>query len=66
MLHILIILFFTKLFSDEIGITNSFIDLILSFKLLFPGSYMNLGVNNLNGDVTNIAGNVELSNDFIL
>lgn len=33
-----------------------------TFKLLFPGSYMNLGVNNLNGDVTNIAGNVELSN----
>lgn len=33
---ILIILFFTKLFSDEIGITNSFIDLILSFELLFP------------------------------
>ena len=33
-----------------------------TFKLLFPGSYMNLGVNNLNGDITNIAGNVELSN----
>ena len=33
---ILIILFFTKLFSDEIGITNPFIDLILSFELLFP------------------------------
>ena len=33
-----------------------------TFKLLFPGSYMNLGVDNLNGDITNIAGNVELSN----
>ena len=33
---ILIILFFTKLFSDEIGITNPYIDLILSFELLFP------------------------------
>ena len=33
---ILIILFFTKLFSDEIGITNSYIEFILSFELLFP------------------------------
>ena len=33
---ILIILFFTKLFSDEIGIANYYIDLILSFELLFP------------------------------
>lgn len=33
-----------------------------TFKLLFPGSYMNLGVDQLTGDVTNIAGNVELSN----
>lgn len=33
-----------------------------TFKLLFPGSYMNLGVDNLNGDITNIGGNVELSN----
>ena len=33
---ILIILFFTKLFSQEIGITNAYIDLILSFELLFP------------------------------
>lgn len=33
---ILIILFFTKLFSDEIGITNSYVESILSFNLLFP------------------------------
>ena len=33
-----------------------------TFKLLFPGSYMNLGVDKLSGDVTNVAGNVELSN----
>lgn len=33
---ILIILFFTKLFSDDIGLSNTFIDLILSYELLFP------------------------------
>ena len=33
---ILIILFFTKLFSDEIGITNPYIDSILSLEILFP------------------------------
>ena len=33
-----------------------------TFKLLFPGSYMNLGVDQLNGTVTNVAGDVELSN----
>jgi len=33
---ILIILFFTKLFSDEIGITNPYIDSILSLDILFP------------------------------
>ena len=33
---ILIILFFTNLFSEEIGINNSFIDLILSYNIIFP------------------------------
>lgn len=33
-----------------------------TFKLLFPGSYMNLGIDKLTGDVTNVAGNVELTN----
>lgn len=33
-----------------------------TLKLLFPGSYMNLGVSNLQGDVTNILGDVELTN----
>lgn len=33
-----------------------------TFKLLFPGSFMNLGVSNLEGDVTNVLGNVNLTN----
>lgn len=33
-----------------------------TFKLLFPGSYMNFGVDQLSGTVTNVAGDVELSN----
>jgi hypothetical protein len=33
-----------------------------TFKLLFPGSYMNLGIDKLTGNVTNIAENAELSN----
>ena len=33
---ILIILFFTKLFSEEIGITNVYIDFLLSYNIIFP------------------------------
>ena len=33
---ILIILFFTKLFSEEIGITNAYIDFLLSYNIIFP------------------------------
>jgi hypothetical protein len=33
-----------------------------TFKLLFPSSYMNLGIDKLTGNVTNIAENAELSN----
>lgn len=33
-----------------------------TLKLLFPGSYMNLGVSNLKGDVTNVLDNVNLTN----
>lgn len=33
-----------------------------TFKLLFPGSYMNLGVSNLNGDVYNVGTDVYLTN----
>ena len=33
---ILIILFFSKLFAEDIGISNQFIDIILSYKYLFP------------------------------
>lgn len=33
-----------------------------TLKLLFPGSYMNLGVSNLQGNITNTLGNVELTN----
>tara|TARA_X000000368_G_scaffold93320_1_gene71323 strand:- start:1222 stop:2841 length:1620 start_codon:yes stop_codon:yes gene_type:complete len=33
---ILIILFFTKLFSEEIGITNIYIDFLLSYNIIFP------------------------------
>lgn len=33
-----------------------------TIKLLFPGSYMNLGVDKLTGNVTNFAGNEQLSN----
>jgi len=33
-----------------------------TIKFLFPGSYMNLGVSNLQGNITNVAGDVNLSN----
>lgn len=33
-----------------------------TFKLLFPGSYMNVGVDNLNGNISNLGGNIELTN----
>lgn len=33
-----------------------------TFKLLFPGSYANLGLDKFNGTITNTAGNVELTN----
>lgn len=33
-----------------------------TLRLIFPGSYMNLGVSNLQGDITNVLGNVELTN----
>ena len=33
---ILIILFFTKLFSEEIGISNVIIDFLLSYNIIFP------------------------------
>ena len=32
----ILIILFTKLFSDDIGLSNTFIDLILSYELLFP------------------------------
>ncbi|MFD2890415.1 DUF5723 family protein [Flavobacterium chuncheonense] len=35
-----------------------------TFKMLFPGSYMNLGVDRLNGTVTNVLGDVYLSNAY--
>ena len=33
-----------------------------TIKFLFPGSYMNLGVSNLQGNITNTFGNVNLTN----
>lgn len=33
-----------------------------TFKLLFPGSYANLGLDKFNGTITNNLGNVELTN----
>lgn len=34
----------------------------VTFKLLFPGSYANLGLNNFTGDIVNNAGNTSLTN----
>lgn len=33
-----------------------------TLRLLSPGSYMNLGISNLNGSIINTAGNMELTN----
>lgn len=33
-----------------------------TLRLLFPGSYMNLGISNLKGDIVNVAGDMELTN----
>lgn len=33
-----------------------------TFKFLFPGSYMNLGISNLQGNITNTLGDVNLTN----
>ena len=35
---ILIILFFSNLFAEDIGVSNQFIDIILSNNILFPVS----------------------------
>jgi len=35
---ILIILFFSKLFAEDIGVSNQFVDIILSNNILFPVS----------------------------
>lgn len=34
----------------------------VTFKLLFPGSYANLGLNNFTGDIVNNGGNTSLTN----
>jgi hypothetical protein len=42
---------------------NSSLNGGLTLKLLFPGSYANIGAGNFNGTVsTNILGNAELTN----
>lgn len=42
--------------------TKNKISVGATFKLLFPGSFANLGLDKFNGTITNTAGNVELTN----
>lgn len=46
------------IYSDDINK----ISVGATFKLLFPGSYANIGLDKFNGTITNTAGNVELTN----
>lgn len=48
----------TTIYNDA----NNKLSVGATFKLLFPGSYANIGLDKFNGTITNNLGNVELTN----